>query len=212
MSLPHFILYSFGQKWLGSGCEGARWGRDWKPNFSGKFNDWELVEVENFLWRKLHSLPIRREEEDKLSRNEIKHGNFSVRSLYACLTMGDWKPFPKGVVWSTWAPMKVGFFTREATWGKILTLDQPKGGDGICQIGVFCTKVKRKQWTICYFTVPKLECWGNWYSLFGEVWVMHSYVKENLLGWHESFAGKKQKKKKKLGELLHCTCFRLLAS
>ena len=24
---------------------------------------------------------------------------------------------------------------------------------------------------------------------------MHSYVKENLLGWHESFAGKKQKKK-----------------
>ena len=40
---------------------------------------------------------------------------------------------------------------------------------------------------------------------------MHSYVKENLLGWHESFAGKKQKKKK-LGELLHCNCFSLLAS
>ena len=34
--------------------------------------------------------------------------------------------FPSCVVWNAWVPPKVSFFAWEATWGKVLTLDQLK--------------------------------------------------------------------------------------
>ena len=36
--------------------------------------------------------------------------------------------------------------------------------------------------------------WQLLFSLFGISWVMHSSVKETLLGWHDSFVKRKQKK------------------
>lgn len=58
------------------------------------------MEVEAFLW-KSYPLSIRREVVDKLSWNETKCGNFSIRFLYASLTKGVSEPFPPSVVCST---------------------------------------------------------------------------------------------------------------
>ena len=55
---------------------------------------------------------------------KTKSGSFSVKSLYSILEGGRIEPFPTSVVWNAWVPPKVSFFAWEATWGKVLTLDQ----------------------------------------------------------------------------------------
>ena len=55
--------------------------------------------------------------------NESKNNNFQVKSPNSSLTKRDSESFPTSVVWSTWAPMKVGFFVKEVTLGRILTLN-----------------------------------------------------------------------------------------
>ena len=81
--------------------------------------------VERFL-RKLHIFPIIVEDEDKLTWKETKCSNSSVRSLYASLTRGGRERFLTSIVWSTWVPMKGGFFAWEVTLGRILMVGQLK--------------------------------------------------------------------------------------
>ncbi|RVW48980.1 hypothetical protein CK203_081004 [Vitis vinifera] len=52
--------------------------------------------------------------------------NSSVRSLYASLTRGGRERFLTSIVWSTWVPMKGGFFAWEVTLGRILMVGQLK--------------------------------------------------------------------------------------
>ena len=118
-----------------------------------------------------------------------------MRSLYSSLSRGFREPFPTSIVWRSWAPMKVSFFAWEASWGRILTLDQ----------------LKRRGWTLpnkCYLCkcVEEttnhllLHCskarmvWHLILGLFGVEWVMHSSMRENLLGWHDYFMRKKGEK------------------
>ncbi|KAL6324547.1 hypothetical protein AAG906_013359 [Vitis piasezkii] len=53
-----------------------------------------------------------------------KNGNFSVKSYYSFLVNGGMTPFPHGIVWNSWASVRVSFFAWEATWARILILDQ----------------------------------------------------------------------------------------
>ena len=47
-----------------------------------------------------------------------------VKSLYSIFEVGSVELFPTSVVWNPWVPSKVSFFAWEATWEKVLTLDQ----------------------------------------------------------------------------------------
>ena len=76
---------------------------------SRHFNDWELEGVEG-LFQKLHPLVVRREVEDVWSWKESRDGIFSVRSLYRFFTRAYSDPFPWGIIWRSWAPMRVSFF------------------------------------------------------------------------------------------------------
>ncbi|RVW28346.1 mRNA cap guanine-N7 methyltransferase 2 [Vitis vinifera] len=57
---------------------------------------------------------------------DTKSGIFSVKSFYSSLASKGADPFPHDTAWNSWAPVGVHFFAWEATWGKILTLDQLK--------------------------------------------------------------------------------------
>ena len=57
---------------------------------------------------------------------ETKDRIFSVKSLYNALDSRRVVQFPKSIIWNPCVPTKVGFFAWEASWGKVLTLDQLK--------------------------------------------------------------------------------------
>ena len=97
----------------------------WNPLFSRHFNDWEMEEVEG-LFRKIHPLVLHSDVEDVLSWKISKNDSFSVRSLYCSLTHASNEPFPWSIIWRSWAPMRVSFFAWEASWNRILTIDQLK--------------------------------------------------------------------------------------
>ena len=52
-----------------------------------------------------------------------KDGAFSVKSYSS---LADKRVEPHGIVWNSWMPPRISFFAWEATWAKILTLDQLK--------------------------------------------------------------------------------------
>ncbi|RVW13836.1 hypothetical protein CK203_079440 [Vitis vinifera] len=54
------------------------------------------------------------------------NGSFSVKSLYNDLSSRRAGLFPHGLIWNPSVPSKVCFFAWEASWGKVLTMDQLK--------------------------------------------------------------------------------------
>ncbi|RVW97325.1 hypothetical protein CK203_025933 [Vitis vinifera] len=56
-----------------------------------------------------------------LSRRMI---NLQSKSLYKALEPERQGEFPSSVIWNPWVSLRVGFFAWEATWNKVLTLDQ----------------------------------------------------------------------------------------
>ena len=55
-------------------------------------------------------------------------GNNSVKLMYEMLNRPAILPslFPDHSIWNPMVPLKVGIFAWEASWGKVLTLDQLK--------------------------------------------------------------------------------------
>ena len=64
--------------------------------------------------------------EDKLLLKESSNGNFSVRTMYRGLDLSPKIDFPFRSIWNSMVPSKNSFFTWEASWGKVITLDQLK--------------------------------------------------------------------------------------
>ena len=97
----------------------------WSPVFLRPFNDWEMEEVERFL-HFLHNKKIRHVQEDRLLLKESITDGFSVRHMYRKLMFSPPLDFPSRSNWNPIVPPKLGFFAWEASWGKVLTLDQLK--------------------------------------------------------------------------------------
>ena len=99
------------------------WG--WNPCFSRSFNDWEVKAVER-LFSTLQGKRVVVGLEDRVVWKETKNEIFSVKSLYNTLEPSCVVPFPWSIIWSPCVPTNVGFFAWEASWEKVLTLDQLK--------------------------------------------------------------------------------------
>ena len=94
-------------------------------NLSKSFNDWEMEEVERFL-SSIHRKKIRPWIEDKLLLKGSNHGKFFVRTMYSGLGVSPEIDFPFCSVWNCVIPYKIVFFSWEASWGKVMTLDKLK--------------------------------------------------------------------------------------
>ena len=173
--------------------EGGEVG-SWNPLFSRHFNDWEMEEVEGLL-RKLHPLVLNRDVEDVLSWKNSKKGSFSVRSLYCSLTKASSDPFPWSIIWRSWAPMRVSFFTWKASWNKILTIDQLKRRGWNMPNRCYLRKVEEETSDhLILFCKKASMLWSLVFSLFDVQWVLHSSIKRNLKGWHGTFVTKRKEK------------------
>ena len=69
---------------------------------------------------------IRPLQEDRLLLNEFRTNGFSVSLMYRKLRYSLPTDFPWRSIWNPIVPPKSGFFAWEASWGKVLTLDQLK--------------------------------------------------------------------------------------
>ncbi|RVW58897.1 putative mitochondrial protein [Vitis vinifera] len=148
--------------WDTSGVEGV-----WSPRFSRPFNDWEVEEVERLLLtiRGARLIPLM---EDRMMWKVTSNGIFSVKSLYNDLSSRRAGLFPHGLIWSPSVPSKVSFFAWEASWGKVLTMDQLKRGGGLLLIDVFCVVRKRSLLIIFLYIAPGQELYGSFCSPFLE--------------------------------------------
>ncbi|RVW74115.1 Transposon TX1 uncharacterized 149 kDa protein [Vitis vinifera] len=108
-------------------------GDDWTPLFARAFHDWEIDLVERLL-QKIHAFKVQREEEDKVIWTASIDGAFSV-----------------------------AFFAWEASWDKVLTLEQLQRRGSLWKTvkatllgwnGVFVGKRRKRAWQmvpLCIF-------------------------------------------------------------
>ena len=77
-----------------------------------------------------------------------KDGRFPIKRLYSELKPKRYMNFPSKMIWNSWVPPKVEIFAWEATWSKILTLDN----------------IQRRGWTVtnrCYLCGKEEKSTGN---------------------------------------------------
>ena len=149
--------------------------------------------VERFML-KIQAFRVQRDE-DKVVWTASKSGTFSVKSLYFILELGGSPLFPCGSIWRANVPPKVAFFAWEASWGKILTLEQLQSRG--YSLANWCFLCLFEVETMDHLLLHCIKTWALWnllFSLFGVAWVLSSLVKETLLGWHGAFVGKTCKK------------------
>ena len=105
---------------------------------------------------------VRVDEEDRVRWMDSKDGVFSVKSLYRALQPVSIASFPLKIIWNSYVQPKISFFTWEASWGRVLTLDrlQKRGwdlenrcflcqmcGESIDHLLLHCERT-RKVWTL----------------------------------------------------------------
>ena len=171
---------------VGDGC--------WSPTFIRPLNDWELEELSSFLLF-LHGLKIRSTGVDKLSlKNAIDKG-FSVKSMYKGFDGSPALEFPHRLVWNSVAPPKTGFFAWEASWGKVLTIDQLKRRGMIFANRCFMCEEEEEtiDHLLIHCKIAKL-LWDLILSIVGISWVFPNSVLHTLLAWQGAAVGKKRKK------------------
>ena len=166
----------------------------WSPVFLRPFNDWELEEVERFL-QFLHNKKIRPSQEDRLLLKESNTDGFSVRLMYSKLVYSPPLDFPGRSIWNPIVPPKMGFFAWEASWGKVLTLDQLKRR-GI-PLANRCFLCEEKEETIDHLLIHCSRAkmlWDLVLAITDTKWVFPRTVCQCLLAWQSASVGKKRKK------------------
>ena len=139
----------------------------WTPPFLRAFNDWEVELVECFL-QKIQVFRVQREVEDRMIWIASRCGTFTVKSLYSILEPRDSPLFPCGSIWRASVPPKVAFFAWEASWDKILTLDQlQRRGDSLANRCFLCLfEVETVDHLLLYCAKTQV-LWNLLFSLFG---------------------------------------------
>lgn len=127
--------------------------------------------MERFLLS-LHGLRVCRDEEDGMLWTETKN-KFIVKSLYITLELGTSITSPSSFIWKAWVQPKVGFFTWETTWGKILTLDQvQKRGRSLANRYFLCHIEEESTDHLLMHYVKTRVLWEFLFALFREYWVL----------------------------------------
>ena len=149
--------------------------------------------MENFLhtiqpWRVFSN------REDRLILKGSNSGIYSVKLMYEALnrTAFESRLFPTISVWNPLVPLKVGFFAWEASWGKVLTLDQlKKRGRPLANRCYLCEKEEET------LNHPLVHCpkarilWELILTIVGIGWVFPFSVRQVFLAWQTTQVGKK---------------------
>ena len=123
-SFPSLFSISLSKKaWVSDVWNPDSNGGSWTFIFSRAFNDWEVELVEHFL-QNIQAFKVQREEENRVIWTALSCDTFTVKYFYSILETIDSSSFPSGSIWRASVPHKVAFFAQEASWSKVLTLEQ----------------------------------------------------------------------------------------
>ena len=114
---------------------------------------------------------------------ETKCGKFSVKSFYKALESSPSIYFLSNVIWKSYVQLRV----------KLLLWTNFKKEDGLQQIDATFAKYMRNRWITSSSIVPRQGLFGCCFSLFKVQWMLLTSIKATLLGWNESFVGKKMR-------------------
>ena len=126
---------------------------------------------------------------------ETKNGNFSVTLLFKAMDRYENVVFPYKFIWNSWVPTKVDFFAWEASWGKVLTLDDlKKKGRALANKCFLCGKEEETVDHLLVHCPHTRVIWELLLAIVGVKWVFPLSIRETLLSRGGSFVGKKRKK------------------
>ena len=143
----------------------------------------------------LHVQNFRPSGEDKLLLKDVKEKGFSVKIMYKGFDLSPAFDFPYRLVWNPVVPQKIGVFAWEATWGKVLTLDQLKRRG--MTFANRCFLCEEDEETIDHLLIHCKSAkmlWNIFLSIVGTSWVFLHSVLHTLLAWQGVVVGKKHKK------------------
>ena len=168
--------------------------RSWSPTFIRALNDWEIEEMARFL-QTLHDQIFRPTGEDMLLLKEVKVKSFSVKVMYKGYDLSPACDFPHRLIWNSVVPSKMGIFSWEAAWGKILTLDNLKRrGMAFANRCFMCEEDEETIDHVLIHCKSAKLLWDLFLSMVGISWVFPQSVLHTLLAWQGVAVGKKRKK------------------
>ena len=184
VSFPSLFAFARSKKaWVADLWVHSSIGGEWNPSFSRPLNDWEFEMMECFLLG-IQDKVVVDEREDDVFWVVRKSGSFSVKSFLSILEEVRVSPFPSSIVWNAWVLPKVCFFAWEATWGKVLILDQlQRRGWSLANRCSLCYAHEESVDHILLHCGKARLLWELLFSLFRLCWVIQASVRETLLGW-----------------------------
>ena len=166
----------------------------WFPVFLRPLNDWEMDEVERFLLF-LQNRKIRPSQEDRLILKETRPDGLSVRLMYRKLMHSLLTDFPWLSIWNPIVPLKLGFFAWEASWGKVLTLDQLKRrGIPLVNRCFLCEDEEETIDHLLIYCSRAKMLWNIFLAIMDYHWVFSLMVCQSFLAWQSASVGKKRKR------------------
>ena len=182
MSPSLFTISMYKEAWVVDVWNPDGDGGGWAPLFSRAFNDWEVELVVRFL-QKIQAFRVHKDVEDRVILTTLRCGTFLVKSFYSILEPEDSPLFPSGSIWRASVPHKVVFFAWEASWGKVLTLDQyQRRGHFLANRCFLCPFEVETVDHLLLVCAKTRAFWNLLFFLFGVSWIFSCSVKETLLG------------------------------
>ena len=169
-------------------------GGNWAPTFLRPLNDWEIEEVARFFHslQEVFNCPS---GEDRLLLKNDKGKGFSVKRMYKSLDPSPAIDFPYRLIWNPIVPPKIGGFAWEATWGKVLTIDQLKRrGMTLVNRCFMCEDDEENIDHLLIHCKTAKMLWNLFLSIFGIRWVFPKSVLHTFLAWQGADEGKKRKR------------------
>ena len=152
--------------------------------------------MENFL-HVIQSWRVVSNREDMLYFKGSNFGNYSVKLMYEVLNhpTSSSMPFLGLSIWNPLVPLKVGFFAWEASWGKVLMLDQLKRrGRPLANRCYLCEKEGEALDHLLVHCQWARMLWELILVIVGIGWVFPFSVRLVLVAWQGTRVGKKRKK------------------
>ena len=132
----------------------------------------------------LHDQNSRPNGEDMLLLKEVKAKSFSVKVMYKGYDISPAFDFPYCLIWILVIPLKIGIFTWEAAWGKVLTLDNLKRrGMAFANRCFLCEEDEETIDHLLIHCKSAKMLWDLFLSIIGISWVFPHSVLYTLLAW-----------------------------
>ena len=115
--------------------------------------------------------------------------------MYKGYDLSPTSDFPHRLIWNSVASPKMGIFSWEAAWGKILTLDNLKRR-GVA-FANRCFMCEEEEETIDHLLIHCRSAkmlWDLFLTMVGISWVFPHSVLHTLLAWQGGVVGKKRRK------------------